>query len=831
MGTNTVSFIVSTPLARYVRSQTTRTRLCPCPWSTQNGPFVRRRQANAPSPPFTLRSERHRPLEMAIKRSLPAPVQEGCIVEFLTQSGGRRLGAAVRPDGKKNWIVEDESGSTHSVTPKQLAYVLGPGPSGGGPDAVSDELAATAARCEEQVAEHAELLELAWEVVLARAEDEGGPNASLTEITELIFDSAERDLLYAVHVMLARDRVYFKTKVIKGVPQFEAKSEKNVEDARAVLKAEVLREKDELLKRTAIVESVSSQSPDLVRDAFGDEMYGLMVGALEAIAEDLGGAVRDAEYTQNADAGYCSLDDQSRAAAKLVLGALRKAILPSHAFDVLVAWGVFTRHENLAFRRAGLANSLEFDASALHLADALLNTDAAQIEDLDAGRRRDLTAMVSYAIDSADTDEVDDALSWDAEEEVAWVHIADPTRFFASEYESEPLIVEALRRSMTLYLPSAKYTMFPSELATERFSLTGSKVDEAGPCALSFGFRLLDDGAIDIASAILTPSVIRSPERLTYEQADEILLAATESSPHPLCALQNVASRRCKFRIEDGAIDSNSPFSKVLVRNPEAEEPTITVSLSPTDGASWLLVSELMIAACSVAGEFGDQNNIPLMYRGQEGFEYPTDEALEEIPAGPARNSAIFKNAPPSQVVPEPVGHASLGLDAYVQVTSPIRRSGDLLAHLQLKAFLRGESLPLDLEKMTSEIARSMDGNRKMRSVDQSTTKYWHLEYLRRLGPQFTHEAIYVRPLRGGLDRRGLVYICESGFQTVADVPPGTEPGTRLAVKMTSVEPRKLFSRATATGWAEHEAKQVEARALKTELDALFSDIDSQDDE
>lgn len=751
-------------------------------------------------------------------------------MEYITQSGIRRLGAAVRPDGKKNWIVEDEHGATQSVSPKQLSYVVGPGTSGGGPDAISEELAAMTEECDRNVAENSDLLELAWEVVGARSEEEGGSTAFLHDIAELIFDDTSRDVLYAVHVMLARDRFFFKTKVIKGTPQYEAKSAANVRDSRAVVEAENLREKEESENRTAIVDSVATRDPELVQKAFGEEMYSRMVLALEAIAEDFGGAVRDEGYVLNGDAGYSTLDDASRSAAKLVLDALGKTILPSHAFDVLVAWGVFTRHENLAFRRAGLVNSLQFDKHLTSCADALLDTDADQIEDVDRDNRRDLTAMTSYAVDSADTDEVDDAISWDPEEQIAWVHVADPTRFFSGNYESEPLVVEALRRSMTLYLPTKKYTMFPDRLATERLSLCGGQVDHGGPRALSFGFKLEEDGSIDTSSIVVSPSVIRTPERLTYEEVDELLDAEPESSAHPLLALQEVAKRRYAFRVEDGAIDSNSPFSKLDVSNPEDEEPIISVGLLPTDGASWLLVSELMIAACSVAGEFGEKNNIPLMYRGQDGFEYPSDEALEEIPAGPARNAAIFKNAPPSEVLPEPIGHASLGLDAYVQVTSPIRRSGDLLAHLQLKAFLRGDVLPLDKEKMTSEIARCMDANRTMRAVDQGTTKYWQLEYLRRFGPQFTHEAIYVRPLRDS-DRRGLVYICESGFQTVADLPPGTQPGARLAVKMTIVEPRNLFSRATATSWAAHEASAVSAAKFESELDELFSDVNSQDDE
>jgi hypothetical protein len=42
------------------------------------------------------------------------------------------------------------------------------------------------------------------------------------------------------------------------------------------------------------------------------------------------------------------------------------------------------------------------------------------------------------------------------------------------------------------------------------------------------------------------------------------------------------------------------------------------------------------------------------------------------------------------QVGPVPYAHVGLGLACYVQVTSPIRRYGDLCVHRQLKALLRG---------------------------------------------------------------------------------------------------------------------------------------------
>ncbi len=47
----------------------------------------------------------------------------------------------------------------------------------------------------------------------------------------------------------------------------------------------------------------------------------------------------------------------------------------------------------------------------------------------------------------------------------------------------------------------------------------------------------------------------------------------------------------------------------------------------------------------------------------------------------------------PAKVAREAGPHSGLGIDAYVQVTSPLRRYNDCLVHRQLKAFAHRESV------------------------------------------------------------------------------------------------------------------------------------------
>lgn len=82
----------------------------------------------------------------------------------------------------------------------------------------------------------------------------------------------------------------------------------------------------------------------------------------------------------------------------------------------------------------------------------------------------------------------------------------------------------------------------------------------------------------------------------------------------------------------------------------------------------------------------GAQAGLPLPYRAQATPILPPEEQLQAIPEGRCRQVAIRSRMTRSvSVIFSPLKHGALGLDAYVQVTSPIRRYNDLLAHWQLK--------------------------------------------------------------------------------------------------------------------------------------------------
>lgn len=89
----------------------------------------------------------------------------------------------------------------------------------------------------------------------------------------------------------------------------------------------------------------------------------------------------------------------------------------------------------------------------------------------------------------------------------------------------------------------------------------------------------------------------------------------------------------------------------------------------------------------------GNEAGLALPYRGQAKAVLPPDDELAAVPEGVCRDvlirSRMVRGVCSTHAA---VPHSGLGLPGYVQVTSPIRRYTDLVAHWQLKARL---SIPL----------------------------------------------------------------------------------------------------------------------------------------
>jgi hypothetical protein len=145
--------------------------------------------------------------------------------------------------------------------------------------------------------------------------------------------------------------------------------------------------------------------------------------------------------------------------------------------------------------------------------------------DRDHTIRRDMrggaVGAVVLSIDgSTASDEVDDAVSvmLHPEDNTMWlyVHIADPSRVIQP---NDPLDMTVRQRAMSAFLPERVFTMFPSQLAREHFSLLPTKAN----FALTYAIRI-DPSTGKVLGYDIVPSLIDPVVALSYDRADAILL-------------------------------------------------------------------------------------------------------------------------------------------------------------------------------------------------------------------------------------------------------------------------------------------------------------------
>jgi exoribonuclease-2 len=144
---------------------------------------------------------------------------------------------------------------------------------------------------------------------------------------------------------------------------------------------------------------------------------------------------------------------------------------------------------------------------------------------------------------------------------------------------------------------------------------------------------------------------------------------------------------------------------------------------------------------------------------------------------------------PKSEMSVSPVRHASLGLDYYAQVTSPIRRYSDLLAHFQIKAHLRGDELPfseVDVEHITVGILSTVQ---ESNFLERQTNRYWSLEFLRRNMDEIW-TSMMLRWLR---EHEGLasVMLEDLGLEFAMHFDRPISPGDRLQLRVLRSDPRR----------------------------------------
>jgi exoribonuclease-2 len=202
------------------------------------------------------------------------------------------------------------------------------------------------------------------------------------------------------------------------------------------------------------------------------------------------------------------------------------------------------------------------------------------------------------------------------------------------------------------------------------------------------------------------------------------------------------------------------------------------------------LVQELMILAGSVAGSYCSVNKVPVVFRVQPAPTDPTD--LQQL-AGKRHELVdawrLRRKMPRSQFQGTPDSHFGLGLDAYVQATSPIRRYGDLVCHRQIRAALAGEPYLYDDQTMMEVINQVATTTHASNAVDRESNRYWSLVWLAaRVG--VTLDGVVVGFAGRKADRANVHLSDLASVQTVP-LAHKVALGDSVRVQVDSVQPRQ----------------------------------------
>ncbi|MBZ5639368.1 MAG: ribonuclease R [Acidobacteriia bacterium] len=470
--------------------------------------------------------------------------------------------------------------------------------------------------------------------------------------------------------------------------------------------------------------------------------------------------------------GLAILDlDAPEAARALAIEALEGAGVSydrphEGAFRLLRRIGRFASDdENLAIRRYGLRTVFPKEAIAAA-------GEAARRAPSGEGRA-DLRDLEVVTVDGPSTREIDDGLSVSPLANGGWrigVHIADPSAFVSP---GDPVDDEALARAVTHYLPDGRLPMLPEAISEDAASL----VEGRDRPALSFLVDLSAAG--EVTGSEILRSTIRSRARLAYDDADRAISTGEGRFAGVLRDLSLVASLREERRVAAGAIRIAVPEVDARI----GTDGRIELERSDPSSPGHRVVSEAMILAGAVGARFCLERGLPAIYRRQAAPEGPLPPPQGEG-ADFAAARALRKAMRKGEVSLQPGPHHALGLPAYAQVTSPLRRFQDLAVHRQIATALAGKPPAYDVESLRRVAATTEASEGDGRRAERAADRYWLLRYLEQHRGD-TVEAIVVETVP-----RPVVVLLETLLEEPVPGLAGIELRARIHLRVERVNPR-----------------------------------------
>ncbi|XBS68215.1 exoribonuclease II [Acerihabitans sp. KWT182] len=388
--------------------------------------------------------------------------------------------------------------------------------------------------------------------------------------------------------------------------------------------------------------------------------------------------------------------------------------------------------------------------------------------------REDLTNLDFVTIDSASTEDMDDALyvtEGEGDALALTIAIADPTAYVKAGSALDKIAGD---RSFTNYLPGFNIPMLPRHLSDNLCSLRPNERRPALVCRVTVN----PDGSLAGKPAFFA-AWIESKAKLVYDEVSDYLEGTGEWRPandavaRQIRLLQRLSQARSAWRQSNALVFKERPDYRFVL---DDKGDVLDIQIEPRRIAN-RMVEEAMITANICAARVLRDGLGFGVYNVHHGF----DEALVDQAVAVLANNDIQADAaalmtlegfcalrrrldalPTSyldsrirrfqtfaEISAEPGPHFGLGLDAYATWTSPIRKYGDMINHRLLKSLIGQEAAGKPSEDV---MLRMAERRRLNRMAERDVGDWLYARYLKdKAGDGTRYAAEIIDISRGGM--------------------------------------------------------------------------------
>lgn len=388
--------------------------------------------------------------------------------------------------------------------------------------------------------------------------------------------------------------------------------------------------------------------------------------------------------------------------------------------------------------------------------------------------REDLTALDFVTIDSASTEDMDDALfvqeNADGSLQLT-VAIADPTAYVA---EGSKLDDIARQRAFTNYLPGFNIPMLPRDLADDLCSLRANEHRTVLACSVTVGA----DGALG-SDIHFFAAEIESKAKLAYDDVSDWLEGIAGWQPpsdaiaRQITLLKRVSDARSAWRSQHALVFKDRPDYRFVL----GEKGEVLDIITEHRRTANRIVEECMIAA-NVCAAIVLRDRLGFgIYNVHSGFDPAlVEQAVAVLQANGVEaeaeklltldgfcelrrhldalptsflDSRIRRFQTFAEISTTPGPHFGLGLEAYATWTSPIRKYGDMVNHRLLKAIISEQAAEKPQEEVTVQLA---ERRRLNRMAERDVGDWLYARFLQdKAGTDTRFNAEIIDVTRGGL--------------------------------------------------------------------------------